>query len=79
MKKNLIFLVEKLGLLACVFGAMTAFGRLLHMELDRKWNDAFHHYFYIWFSFGSLLFLIFIAFYLAHQIAVRDYKKIKKH
>ena len=74
MKKNLIFLAEKLGLLACVIFMMTAFGHLLQMELDRKYTDAFHHYFYIWFSFGSLLVLIFAAFYLAHEIAVRDYR-----
>lgn len=75
MKKNLGFLVEKLGLLACVIFVMTAFGRLVQMELDRRYTDAFLHYFYIWFSFGCLLFLIFVAFYIAHQIAVRDYKK----
>lgn len=77
MKKNLIFLAEKLGLLACVIFMMTAFGHLLHMELDRKWHDAFHHYFYVWFSFACLLFLIFVAFYLAHEIAVRQYRKTK--
>jgi hypothetical protein len=78
MKQNLIFLAEKLGLLTCIILMMTVFGHLLHMELDRKWHDAFHHYFYIWFSFGSLLFLLFAAFYVAHQIATRDYR-IKKH
>jgi hypothetical protein len=76
MKKNLIFIVEKLGLLACVIFMMTAFGRLLHTELDRKWHDAFHHYFYVWFSFACVLFLLFAAFYLAHQIATRDYKNV---
>lgn len=74
MKKNLIFLVEKLGLLACVIGLIATFGQLLQIELDKKWHNAFHHYFYVWFSFGSLLFLLFVAFYLAHEIAVRDYK-----
>jgi hypothetical protein len=78
MKQNLTFLAEKLGLLTCIILMMTTFGHLLHMELDRKWHDAFHHYFYIWFSFGSLLFLLFAAFYVAHQIATRDYR-IKKH
>lgn len=74
MKQNLIFIAEKLGLLACVIFMMTAFGHLLHTELDRKYNDAFVHYFFIWFSFGCLLFLLFVAFYIAHLIATRDYK-----
>jgi len=78
MKKNLIFLAEKLGLLGCIILMMTVFGHLLHMELDRKWHDAFHHYFYVWFSFACVLFLLFAAFYVAHLIAARDYK-IKKH
>ena len=77
MKENLIFIAEKLGLLACVIFMITAFGHLLHMELDRKYTDAFHHYFYVWFSFACLLFLIFAAFYLAHEIAVREYRKTK--
>ncbi len=74
MKKNLIFIAEKLGLLACVLFIITAFGHLLKMELDRKYTDAFMHWFYVWFSFGCILVLIFVAFYLAHEIAVRDYK-----
>jgi cytochrome oxidase assembly protein ShyY1 len=74
MKKNLIFIAEKLGLLACVIFMMTSFGRLLHTELDAKWTNAFMHYFFVWFSFGCLLVLLFVAFYLAHEIAVRDYK-----
>ena len=75
MKQNLIFIAEKLGLLACVIFVMTAFGRLLHTELDRKYTDAFAHYFYIWFSFFSILFLIFVAFYIAHLLATRQYRK----
>ena len=78
MKKNLGFLVEKLGLLAVVIFMMTAFGRLLQMELDRRYTDAFLHYFYIWFSFFSILFLIFVAFYIAHLLATRQYRKTNK-
>lgn len=77
MKENLIFIAEKLGLLACVIFIMTAFGHLLHMELDRKYTDAFHHYFYVWFSFGCILVLIFVAFYIAHLMATRQYRKNK--
>jgi hypothetical protein len=77
MKKNLIFITEKLGLLACVIFMMTAFGRLLHTELDRKYNDAFHHWFYIWFSLGAILFLIFVAFYLVNRLATNDYSTNK--
>ena len=76
MKQNLIFIAEKLGLLACVIFMITAFGHLLQTELDKKYTDAFMHYFFIWFSFGCILFLIFAAFYVAHLIAVRDYKNV---
>ena len=78
MKQNLIFLAEKLGLLACTIFVTSVFGRLLHLELDRKYSDASLHYMFIIVFFTCILFLIFAAFYLAHEIAVRDYK-IKKH
>ena len=74
MKKNIIFVAGKLFLLALVIGMTSAFGRILQLELGRKYTDAGFHYLFIIVFASCVLFLLFIAFYLAHQIAARDYK-----
>jgi hypothetical protein len=74
MKKNMYFVAGKLIMLSLVIGMAATLGRVLHIELDKPHRDAFAHWFFTLFFFGCVLFLIFIAFYVAHLIATRDYK-----
>ena len=78
MKKNILFLIEKLGVLACVIFMASAFGQILHKELDRHYTDASLHYMFIIIFFSCVIFLIFVAFYVTHLIASRDYKYYSK-
>lgn len=74
MKKNLAFIAKQLALLAICIGSFGIMYKFLDIILNTPYLDPVLHYTLVWISVFCIVSLIFGAFYIAHNLAVRDYK-----